>query len=103
MAEDTDLETTRGRLSGREKPKTSVHGSPRFAHEWEKPAPFDVRVIALLLAAKAELDQVERELKRNRHWRHATRVGSVRTLLDRAIATEEDKLSRTVAAFAIKE
>ena len=53
------------------------------------PKPLNVQCVAQLLAADAELEDMERALRREGQARKASRVGNVRALLARAMAIEQ--------------
>lgn len=59
----------------------------------------NIRLIAALLLADAELQKVERVLKRRNEWRTARKIGSIRSTLAYALVDEQQSLSALVAKF----
>lgn len=59
----------------------------------------NVRVVAALLLADQELEDLERTMKRQRDWRTARRIWDVRETLSRTIADEQRGLRALVAEY----
>lgn len=59
----------------------------------------NVYLIAALLLADTELQEVERVLKRRNDWRTARKIGNVRSTLADALAKEQEGVGVMVAEF----
>lgn len=59
----------------------------------------NIRVVAALLAADQELEDIARRLKRQNDWRLANRVGHARDALSKMLAHEQDGLREIYAEY----
>lgn len=59
----------------------------------------DVHLVAALLIADTELEQIERAFKRENDWRMARKVSDVRKTLTNSLATEQERLLAMVTEF----
>ena len=59
----------------------------------------NVRVVASMLRAEQELEQLERALRRRQEWRSARRISDVRAALTRALKDEQEALDMLYARY----
>lgn len=62
----------------------------------------NIRVVAAMLSAEQELEEVERSLKRRQEWRSARKISDVRAALARALTREQESLSTRYADYQRK-
>lgn len=59
----------------------------------------NIRIVAALLFAGKELEELERTLKRKRDWRTARRIAHVRSLLVQVLDGEQESLQALYAEY----
>ena len=59
----------------------------------------NIRMMAALIAADQELDDIARQLKHRNDWRMASRLGHARAALSKLLAQEQEDLSRSFAEY----
>lgn len=59
----------------------------------------NIRMMAALIAADQELDDIARQLKRRNDWRMASRLGHARGALSKLLTQEQEDLSRSFAEY----